>query len=257
MYLLGGYTEIRQISQVSGCRVERIDNLNFDFEAGACTVIHSQVLLCFDNNDGRVCRMANSPTGSFSKTRESIFFHHGIRIASNGGKLITQLSGLTKSLTSYLDSVMAVGSRKYRASHNYAEMYFHSTLSWKKRASYDSHGQKSIFRFDIIAHSDYFILFGGAYTDESKLAGFDETNIIAKFNPGLNKWSKIGKLREKRNAFGVIKVDNDFLVIAGGKQTEICEFDGDTIECISRKSTLGSLYYPAIMLVSSDYADNC
>ena len=167
---------------------------------------------------------------------------------------------LTKSLTYHLDTVMAVGSSTgffvNETNHNYAEMYFHSTSSWKKQASYDSHGQKSIFWFDIIAHSDYFILFGGSYTDDSYL-GYSTTNTIAKFNPSLNKWSKIGNLRKIRSSFGVIKVDKKFLVVGGGEKTEICKFDGDTIECISRKSTFGSLYNPAIMLVSSDYADNC
>ena len=87
MYVFGGYVKRRQISQVSGCGLDRVGTLGFDFYTGACTVFKSQVLLCFDRtrNEGRVCRVAKSPTGSFSKIQKSNYHHYTTNIASNKG----------------------------------------------------------------------------------------------------------------------------------------------------------------------------
>ena len=64
-----------------------------------------QLLLCFGWSEAQVCRVANSPTGSFYNISESIFYHYDIRIASNGGKLIKFLF----EINCHLDTVMAVG----------------------------------------------------------------------------------------------------------------------------------------------------
>ena len=88
MYVFGGVNEMRQISQVTGCGLERIGNLAFDLRSGACTVIRNkQIMLCFDyqNYEGRVCRVGQSPTGSFNKIQESNYHHYGTHIASNEG----------------------------------------------------------------------------------------------------------------------------------------------------------------------------
>ena len=46
LYLFGGDHQMRQISQVSGCGLERVGNLEFDLFAGACTVIlNKQIML--------------------------------------------------------------------------------------------------------------------------------------------------------------------------------------------------------------------
>ena len=86
MYVFGGLNEMRQISKVSGCGLERIGNLAFDLSGGACTVIRNkQIMLCFDwtNDEGRVCRVGQSPTGSFNKIKESNYHHYQTHIASN------------------------------------------------------------------------------------------------------------------------------------------------------------------------------
>ena len=152
---------------------------------------------------------------------------------------------------------MAVGSRDKgsKESHNKAELYFHSTSSWKTKASFPFH--EAIRAFEILAHSDLFILFGG-------WTGDVDTDIIAKFDPGLNQWTKLGILRASRHAFGVFQTDKKYLVMGGGangnydRRTEVCELKNETIECTSREPILNKFrYYPAMMLVPSDYADNC
>ena len=157
---------------------------------------------------------------------------------------------------------MAVGnSNFFKNAHNKAELYYHSTSSWETKASYPF--QEAISSFEILAHSDSFILFGGLYYDEKLSTGLDTTDIVAKFNPGSNRWTKLGKLQHNRHAFGVIEIDTKYLVMGGGPsgggemRTETCVLENETIECTSREPTLKGFWNPALMTVSSDYADNC
>ena len=150
------------------------------------------------------------------------------------------------------------GSDKHNR-HNKAEVFFHSTSTWNIKASYPFH--KVIMIFEIVAHSDSFILFSG--TSGSTYDG--DTDKIAKFNPASDQWTKIGNLQQSRRGFGVIKMGKKFLVIGGrsealteGMHTEVCELNNELIKCTSREPTLNYfIYYPALMIVSSDYADNC
>ena len=90
MYVYGGWIEKRQISQISGCSIKRIGTLPFNFFAGACTSIRNKfILLCFDiwEDEGKICRMGQNPTGIFTKTKESNIYHYSTTIATNGGKL--------------------------------------------------------------------------------------------------------------------------------------------------------------------------
>ena len=88
VYIFGGFNRRRQISQVSDCKLTRVGTLNFDFESSACTTIQeSTLILCFDNfgNDGRICRLADKPTGLFNTIIDSNFYHYNSKIASNNG----------------------------------------------------------------------------------------------------------------------------------------------------------------------------
>ena len=155
---------------------------------------------------------------------------------------------------------MAAGSRlkEFNAAHNKAELYHHSTSSWKPKASYPFH--ETIRAFEILAHSNSFIIFGGFYGDKQSSTGFSATGMIAKFDPGSNKWTKLGKLQQERHAFAVIETNKNYLVMGGSrdKRTETCELKNETIVCTLREPTLNNLcYYPALMTVDLDYADNC
>ena len=153
---------------------------------------------------------------------------------------------------------MAVGStiKSPKRRHNKAELFLHSSSTWQTRASYPFHN--NIRAFEILAYSNYFIFFGGLYLNENLV--YDATDIIAKFNPDSNQWTKMGNLQYSRHAFGVIEIDKKFLVMGGWdeKRSEICELKNDSIDCNSREPTLiYFFYYPAIMIVPSDYNDNC
>ena len=154
---------------------------------------------------------------------------------------------------------MAVGSRnKYATSeveHNKAELFSHSTWSWKIQSSYPFHG--GISAFQIIARSSHYILFGGIYPDSKS---FYSTNVIAKFDPSSNQWRKLGNFHNSRHGFGVIEIDQKFLVMGGqgNKRTELCEVKNETIVCTSREPTMANFRYnPEMMIVASDYANSC
>ena len=146
------------------------------------------------------------------------------------------------------------GSDKHNR-HNKAEVFFHSTSTWNIKASYPFH--KVIMIFEIVAHSDSFILFSG--TSGSTYDG--QTDKIAKYNPASDQWTKIGNLQQSRRGFGVIKMGKKFIVMGGkfdGMHTEVCELKNEFIKCTSREPTLNDFcYYPALMIVDLDYADNC
>ena len=81
--------ENRQVSMVSGNRLDLKATLDFKFYAGACTVLNQiTIVLCFSANwsDAKVCRRSNNPLGSFSKLQNSTYGHHDTRIASFDGK---------------------------------------------------------------------------------------------------------------------------------------------------------------------------
>ena len=150
---------------------------------------------------------------------------------------------------------MAVGSRDQgsNAAHNKAELYSHSTSSWKTKASYAFH--EAIWTFEILSYSDSFVLFGGF---DGKI--FHSITTIAEFNSGSNEWTKLGSLQYARHGFGVIESDTKYIVIGGwrDRRTETCELKNQTIQCTSREPTLNYFqYYPALMIVPSDYANNC
>ena len=157
---------------------------------------------------------------------------------------------------------MAVGSdddSKYVSSekaHSEAEIYSHSTWSWKMLTSYPYH--KIIHTFQIIAHLDHYILFGGFY--KNKAGHASNSNSIAKFSPTMNQWKLMGTLKQARHGLGIVEVNTKFLVIGGSwdKRTEICEKKSQTIECTSREpKTYEFLNYPAMMIVPSDFANKC
>ena len=158
---------------------------------------------------------------------------------------------------------MAVGSATggtldFVKDHNKVELFYHSTSSWQTKHIYPFY--ESIQGFELITLNNYFILFGGAYKNKQS-PGYSASAIIAKFDPNLNQWTKKGTLQAVRHGLGVIEFDKKFLVMGGrgDKRSEICEFGkNETIVCTPREPTMdGFLYYPEMMIVSSDYDKNC
>ena len=80
----------RQVSHVNNCALERVGDLEFDFQYGACASVLDQVVyLCFSQagrGESRVCRMTNADNlMSFEPIRKSKFSHKRIRITSSDG----------------------------------------------------------------------------------------------------------------------------------------------------------------------------
>ena len=79
----------RQISKISGCRLERIGTLAFDLLMGACTGVQdTRIYLCFDYTYGdfKKCRFAENPLDPFTAAASSDFCHRGTSIAASDSK---------------------------------------------------------------------------------------------------------------------------------------------------------------------------
>ena len=159
---------------------------------------------------------------------------------------------------------MAVGSRDYsknvatETGHSKTEIYDHSTSTWESKNDYPFH--EGIEAFEIVPFASNFLVFGGLYQDEEAVpAGYYATSVIALFNTDLNEWIKKGNLQHKRHGFGVIAIDNKYLIMGGhgNMRTETCEVTGEAIECESRQPTVNFWYYPAMMVVSEESIKQC
>ena len=76
MHIFGGQTEKRQISRLSGYKLERIGDLAFDHWLGSCSLMANQFLfLCFDRDDTKRCRRSTGPLENFSELALSSHEH--------------------------------------------------------------------------------------------------------------------------------------------------------------------------------------
>ena len=84
------------------------------------------------------------------------------------------------------------------------------------------------------------------------------SNVIARLDEN-NHWSKAGVLQEARHAHGAINVENNIIVIGGGRekfQTEKCKILNETVSCVSQEPTLNNYgWYPELYLVSDTYCN--
>ena len=87
MHLFGGSLNRRQISRLSGLKLEYLKSLSFDHN-GACSVTKDAIFLCFSDADKnqKLCRRANGPLKEFTEVSESVHNHKWIEISSSDGK---------------------------------------------------------------------------------------------------------------------------------------------------------------------------
>lgn len=74
-WFFGGYEETTQISTINGCKLERVGNLAFQFIDGVCTMFRGELFLCFNQNELKLCRNADSPLEAFSEATYSHYTH--------------------------------------------------------------------------------------------------------------------------------------------------------------------------------------
>ena len=66
LFIFGGKVEPRQISQLTGHKLERVGNLTFDHQDGSCSnMANEYIFLCFSYfnipSDSNVCRRSTGP----------------------------------------------------------------------------------------------------------------------------------------------------------------------------------------------------
>lgn len=89
LFIFGGLVlgEMRQISKLNGCSLDRVGSLPFDYYYGACGVIDDEdIYLCFDYYHTKTCKKASEPLGAFDETNTSINDHSNTRMGGSPGK---------------------------------------------------------------------------------------------------------------------------------------------------------------------------
>lgn len=122
MLVFGGYENRRQISEVQGCGLNRLQhNLPFDLYSASCTAYDSSnvMLFCFDSNNKKQCH-TSSNLYDFNNTDDSFYTHEYITIAASDEKR----------------GVLAVGSCCGGNGHAFTEMYDYRTQTWTEKANY-------------------------------------------------------------------------------------------------------------------------
>ena len=112
-YIFGGRQDFgnHQISRVTGCKVQRVGDLDFHFKLGACASVNQNLIyLCFSNyaSEKRVCRVSREPLEPFQQITDSIYEHNRIRIAASKSNM-----NITTSFSSeqnFSADILAVGS---------------------------------------------------------------------------------------------------------------------------------------------------
>ena len=87
-YIFGGGTQKRQISRLSGHKLERVGDLDFDLALGACNVKANELFLCFHYMDTRRCRRSTGPLDQFSEVALSTHEHRQIKISCSDSKFL-------------------------------------------------------------------------------------------------------------------------------------------------------------------------
>ena len=89
-FVFGGNIEKSQISIINGCRLERVDSLDFDQTYGGCTNVNDRsIYLCFNyaSADYKKCRVANDPFGTFEEIEETVYNRKQTLIGASRGKI--------------------------------------------------------------------------------------------------------------------------------------------------------------------------
>ena len=94
LFIFGGNSDKRQISRLTGHKLERIGTLLFDHYQGSCSMMaNKHIFLCFSNSWGRNdphdynrCRRATGPLEQFSEVALSTYDHKATSISCSDSK---------------------------------------------------------------------------------------------------------------------------------------------------------------------------
>ena len=84
---------------------------------------------------------------------------------------------------------------------------------------------------------------------------YKSQSTIAQFDPIEDSWTKLGNLKVARRGHGVIRVDNEFIVVGGNQDvdkdeaTESCKLNGQSMICNTRYPKLIDFgFYPELLV---------
>ena len=89
LFIFGGSNDTRQISRLSGHKLERVGSLDSDHRFGTCSVMANKLIyLCFNlAEDSKRCRRSTGPLEKFSTVTLSNYSHSYIQTSSLDSKL--------------------------------------------------------------------------------------------------------------------------------------------------------------------------
>ena len=88
LFIFGGWYEKRQITKLSGQKLKRVGELDFDLSYGACNVMTNELYLCFHEQDTRRCRRSTGPLDQFSEVALSTYGHRWIQTSCSNCKFL-------------------------------------------------------------------------------------------------------------------------------------------------------------------------
>ena len=86
LFIFGGWTEKRQISRLSGHKLERLGDLDFDIQGGSCNIMADRLYFCFTRQNGKRCRKSTGPLEQFSEVALTTHYHNSIQISCSDSK---------------------------------------------------------------------------------------------------------------------------------------------------------------------------
>ena len=90
LFIFGGLNNRRQISRLTGHKLERVGYLSFDHSNGACSVMANKfIFLCFnsDSSDYKRCRRSTGPVEQFSQVVFATYDHQYTQTSCSDSKL--------------------------------------------------------------------------------------------------------------------------------------------------------------------------
>ena len=137
-YVFGGMNSFnKQVSQLSGNKLERIGDLDFKLRSGACANVNNEyVYLCFhwgSYDDLRQCRYSSGVKKTFRKTDKSVDRHGATSIAASASKHKSSYP-ICLSFLAYILAVGHFADSSYK--HSRAELFDSRSGTWLSVANY-------------------------------------------------------------------------------------------------------------------------
>lgn len=239
IYFIGGYDgswgatsgqdQMRQISVLDKCQLERVGNLTVDMLIPSCHATANAVFLCFygsstksDIDVAKRCYKGTSPLKVTERLDDTQYTHSRAGLSSSETHMIAVGSG----------PIWGSGnaSPEY-PSHSELEMLDLSTFKWVVKSPYPSHIDYPAGAATLYLKGRFYV-FGG-------FSGYEYEwykNRIAYYDPNTDVWAHGGFLGSNgedlcsdcwypgRN-IGILPVNNDKLFVFNGR-SEVCTYDG-------------------------------